>query len=434
MQQRQHAGISRLRRIASIGSICLVVLCACGGGGGVNTPAPIAPSITVQPTSLSVRAGQPATFSVTADGDAPLTYQWQRNGVNVADGTAASYTLAGTLMADSGSTWTATVSNATASVTSTPATLTVTAQAGTISVAAIIGPSSNSQSYLPTYQAVDGKGNLYVYSQVASATLLKITPAGVTSVLASNLASNFMVMGLTVAADGTVYLLELDYSRVFMDLPSMPSSWGAFVRKISPEGVVTTIADAGSDNPKDLSLDAAGNVYWHSHMGGIVSVRKCTPTGVITTIAVGSGDLAHQTMDKLGNLYGTQSHYGYYAYDSTGSIIKVSPDGKFSTLAGSTVESGTADGPGTNARFGALGGMALDSAGNVYVADSSYNTIRKISPGGFVSTVAGKAGSDGIVLGALPGGLSKVSSLAMGADGLLYVYSNNTILKIQFAD
>src|ERR1035437_6901144 len=340
MQQRQHAGISRLRRIASIGSICLVVLCACGGGGGVNTPAPIAPGITVQPTSLSVRegqpatfsvtangdapltyqwqrngvnvaeataasytlagtlmadsgstwtvtvsnttasvtstpatltvtapvvtpvpiapgitvqptslsvrAGQPATFSVTADGDAPLTYQWQRNGVNVADGTAASYTLAGTLMADSGSTWTATVSNATASVTSTPATLTVTAQAGTISVAAIIGPSSNSQSYLPTYQAVDGKGNLYVYSQVASATLLKITPAGVTSVLASNLASNFMVMGLTVAADGTVYLLELDYSRVFMDLPSMPSSWGAFVRKISPEGVVTTIADAGS--------------------------------------------------------------------------------------------------------------------------------------------------------------------------------------------
>jgi hypothetical protein len=110
-----------------------MVLTACGGGsGGESTPTPpppppaaTAPAVTTAPASLTVTAGQPATFTVTASGTAPLAYQWQRGDTAVAGATSASYTLATTSVADSGSTWRVVVSNAAGSVTSAAATLTV---------------------------------------------------------------------------------------------------------------------------------------------------------------------------------------------------------------------------------------------------------------------------------------------------------------------
>jgi glucose/arabinose dehydrogenase len=84
-----------------------------------------APSITTQPSSTTVSAGQPATFSVAASGTAPLSYQWQRNGANIAGATSSSYTLANTQLADSGSQFRCIVSNTSGSVTSGAATLTV---------------------------------------------------------------------------------------------------------------------------------------------------------------------------------------------------------------------------------------------------------------------------------------------------------------------
>ena len=73
-------------------------LSGCGGGGGsTSSPSPStppqAPLITAQPSDLTVIAGQPATFSVAANGDAPITYQWRRGGVTIDGATAASYTL-----------------------------------------------------------------------------------------------------------------------------------------------------------------------------------------------------------------------------------------------------------------------------------------------------------------------------------------------------
>lgn len=85
-----------------------------------------APAITAQPTNVTVSPGQPASFTVSASGTAPLSYQWQKNGVNIAGATGATYTIAATVAADAGQ-YRAVVSNSAGSATSTAATLTITA-------------------------------------------------------------------------------------------------------------------------------------------------------------------------------------------------------------------------------------------------------------------------------------------------------------------
>jgi invasion protein IalB len=88
-------------------------------------PAPVAPTITAQPANQTVAAGQTATFTVVAAGTAPLSYQWQKNGVNIAGATAPSYTTPATTISDSASTFRVIVSNTAGTVTSSAATLTV---------------------------------------------------------------------------------------------------------------------------------------------------------------------------------------------------------------------------------------------------------------------------------------------------------------------
>ena len=122
------------------------------------TAAPVAPSITTQPASQTVTAGQTATFSVTASGTAPLSYQWRKNGTAISGATSATYTTPATTISDSGSPFTVTVSNSTGSVTSNTATLTVTAAA--------VAPSITTQ---PASQTVT-VGQTATFSVAASGT------------------------------------------------------------------------------------------------------------------------------------------------------------------------------------------------------------------------------------------------------------------------
>src|SRR6267378_1267021 len=92
---------------------------------GTGTATPVAPTITTQPASQTVTAGQTATFAAVASGTAPLSYQWQKNGVSIAGATAASYTTPATTTSDSGSTFAVVVTNTVGTVTSSTATLTV---------------------------------------------------------------------------------------------------------------------------------------------------------------------------------------------------------------------------------------------------------------------------------------------------------------------
>src|SRR4029077_7956766 len=91
------------------------------------TAAPTAPSITTQPVSQSVQAGQSATFSVVATGTAPLSYQWRRNGTAIAGATGATYHTPATSSADNGAVFSVVISNAAGTITSSNAHLTVTA-------------------------------------------------------------------------------------------------------------------------------------------------------------------------------------------------------------------------------------------------------------------------------------------------------------------
>ena len=118
----------------------------------------VAPTITTQPVSQTVTAGQTATFSVVAGGTAPLSYQWQKNGANIAGATGASYTTAATATTDSGSTFDVVVSNTTGSVTSSSATLTVNA--------ATVAPTITTQ---PVNQTVTA-GQTATFSVVAAGT------------------------------------------------------------------------------------------------------------------------------------------------------------------------------------------------------------------------------------------------------------------------
>jgi hypothetical protein len=105
----------------------LSLLLSCGGGGGGGGAGAIAPAITAQPTDQRVVVGQTATFSVTANGTAPLHYQWQKGTAVIAGATASSYTTPATSLPDDGSTFQVVISNSMGSVTSSSAKLTVAA-------------------------------------------------------------------------------------------------------------------------------------------------------------------------------------------------------------------------------------------------------------------------------------------------------------------
>jgi len=126
---------SGIRRSLCLPLVAAFVACGGGGGGGDDTPpAPgptlTAPTITSQPADANVTAGQTATFTVTAGGPAPLSYQWRRAGVDIAGATSSTYTTAALTTGDNGAIYTVVVSNSAGSVVSAGATLRVAAAGG----------------------------------------------------------------------------------------------------------------------------------------------------------------------------------------------------------------------------------------------------------------------------------------------------------------
>lgn len=178
------------------------------------------------------------------------------------------------------------------------------------------------------------------------------------------------------------------------------------IRRISTNGIVSTVAgipgqsgfvdgpatDARFNQPSFLTFDAAGNLYVSELLNN--AIRKITKAGVVSTYAGGSGQLNRPTglvFDAVGNLF---------VADSANHVIRlVTPGGLVLTLAGSVGDGGSADGPAAEARFYYPTDVTLDAAGNLFVSDAGNDTIRKISPAGTVSTVAGaprqKAAVDG---------------------------------------
>jgi hypothetical protein len=121
------------RTIQIFQTLALLFTISLAGCSGLTSSSgstqPVVPSLTVQPTSVTVTVGQPATFSVSASGTAPISYQWRKNAANISGATTASYITPATATADNGSKFDVVVTNTAGSITSTQATLTVNAAA-----------------------------------------------------------------------------------------------------------------------------------------------------------------------------------------------------------------------------------------------------------------------------------------------------------------
>jgi hypothetical protein len=190
-------------------------------------------------------------------------------------------------------------------------------------------------------------------------------------------------------------------------------------------------------SPSDVAVDNAGNVFVADT--GNHTVRKITPAGVVVTLVgeVGvSGSSDGSGAARFNHPTGIAvdgSGVVYVADTDNNSIRKVTTTGAVFTLAGHAGTTGSADGTGTAATFNSPSGIAVDGTGNLFVADSLNHTIRKVTPAGAVTTIAGTAGSSGAVDGT--GSAARFhgpQGLVLDSSGNLYVAdtNNSTIRKI----
>jgi sugar lactone lactonase YvrE len=279
----------------------------------------------------------------------------------------------------------------------------------------------------PQSMAMDGNGNIYVMD-TDNFVVRKVTPTGEVTTLAGSTVPGYGV-GVTVDAGGNVYVADYDNDVIRKITPNGDAS----ILAGSTEGWAdATGADAQFNGPSGLAVDSSGNVYvadYDNHM-----IRKITPNGTVTTVA-GSGSRGDADgqgaaasfnrpnalkVDAMGNIY--------VADASNHRIRKITPDGVVTTLAGST--RGFADGTGVAAQFDYPWGLAIDASGNVYVADSGNNKLRKITPNGVVSTLAG-SGTSGSENGlGATAQFDDPLDVAVDASGNVYVLDDYSVRKI----
>ena len=179
------------------------------------------------------------------------------------------------------------------------------------------------------------------------------------------------------------------------------SGAGGVIRKITPQGIISTVAGGGTalgdggpatsalvSNPSGVAVDASGNLYVSSSQG----IRIVTPQGTITTLA-GIVEPAYDPMglafDQVGNLY---------IADMMNCVVRMmTPQGILSTVAGVRCDDAFSgdDGPATSADLYYPRAVAVDSSGNLYIADDGNDRIRKVTPQDIISTIAG-GGTNGL--------------------------------------
>ena len=287
----------------------------------------------------------------------------------------------------------------------------------------------------PSGVAVDGTGNVYV-TEIFNYDVRKITPAGVVTTLAGQAGSSGNADGLGSDARFT------DPGGVAVD------AWGNIfvadtyndrICKITPAGMVTTLRMADGTaayfyRPQKLGLDVVGNVYVSDSLHH--RILRLTTAGDLTTFANLPIDLPLEdpasvpyadgvAVDALGNVY--------VADTGNSAVRKITQSGVMTTVAGFGPGFGSTDGVGSVARFFYPAGVAADGAGNVYAADMANHTIRKIAPGGIVTTLAGLARSSGDADGTGSAArFNSPSAVAVDAVGNVYVADtgNGTIRKL----
>ena len=294
----------------------------------------------------------------------------------------------------------------------------------------------------PADVAVDGAGNVYV-ADTDNHTIRVVTPAGVVTTMAGQ-------GGISGHADGTGAAAQFNHpSGVAVDGAGnvyVADTDNDTIRKVTPAGAVTTLAgQAGTighadgngtaatfSGPSGLAVENAGTLYVADSLNH--TVRRITAAGAVSTIAGLAGFSG--TVDGVGSaarFYGPQGlaldGAGNLEVADTGNstIRKIAiATGVVTTVAGLAGNTGSIDGPASQARFHYPSSIASDAAGNLYVADTDNHTIREITPAGAVGTIAGIAGSSGTADGA--GGDARFyfpTGIAVDNTGNVYVADTN---------
>jgi uncharacterized protein (TIGR03437 family) len=281
----------------------------------------------------------------------------------------------------------------------------------------------------PQGVAVDASGNIYI-ADTQNARVQKVAGSTV-STLAGN--SNFYTpVGGAVDASGNVYVADLNNN---------------VVRKVSPSGSVSTAAGTGAagfsgdggaatsallNGPQGVAVDATGNLYIAD--SGNHRIRMVTPSGTITTIAGNglpgfTGDGGPATLAQIGAPGGVavDTAGNLYLSDSTALVRKVNPVGFIFTIAGNGTQGYSGDGgAATAAQLNGPTALAVDAAGNVYVADTANNAVRVLQPqAGTISIGAVTNAASNLTGPIAPGELITIYGSGLGPASLVQFQLNS---------
>ncbi len=329
------------------------------------------------------------------------------------------------------------------------------------------GPARNARlhlgelySFIHSSVAVDGEGNLFI-ADAGNNRIRRVSPAGIITTLAGDGTNGFSgdggaatsaklnsPQGVAVDGAGNLFIADTGNNRI---------------RRVSPAGIVTTLAGDGTNGfsgdggpatsaqlkePSSLTMDGAGNLFVADTLNQ--RIRKVSPSGVITTVA-GGGTLPGSSGDGGPVASALLNHPTAVAVDSAGNLFiadlsayrirRVSPSGIITTVAGGgTLPGSSADGgPATDAVLFFPTGLSIDDAGNLFIATSSLDNdnnterIRKVSPSGIITTVAGTGsyGFSGDGGPATDAQLSGPSGLAVDGVGNVYIADGgNHVVRI----
>jgi trimeric autotransporter adhesin len=258
--------------------------------------------------------------------------------------------------------------------------------------------------------AGDGQGNLYI-ADTANQRVRKVSPSGIITTVAGNGISN----GYS-GDGGPATSAQLNYpSNVAVDSSGnlyIGDGGNAVIRKVSPLGIITTVAHSGG---RALAVDQADNLYFEDASG----VRMLSPSGNISTFTATQFNLPYgAAVDTAGNLYIAEAGASSYR------VRKITPAGIITTLAGNGTAGYSGDGePAASAQLNGPVALAAGSDGSIYIADSFNARIRVVYPSGIITTVAGNGGTgySGDGGPALSAQIGSSTGLAIDRAGNLYV-------------